>query len=712
MMSAALRSSANWKSGTGLAAWLEPMLSPRSIAIVGASDRVGSFGRSTLEQTIAGGFPGEIYPVNPRLTEIHGLRCYPSLADLPHPADLAILVVANELLESQLELAARTGCKAAVIFASGYLENDHPPPLTERLAEIARTHNLPLCGANCMGFVRPAVATHATWYKAGSLPAGNVGFISHSGSIFLTLSGNDPRLALSLAVSPGQELVVTAADYLHFMLEDKHTRAVALFLETVRDPEGFSAALQKARDKDVPIIALKIGRTEKSALLAKSHSGALAGNDAAYEALFDKHGVIRVRTIDELAATTMLMAQPRRAVQGGLGAVLDSGGARGLFIDLAHDNGIRFAEISPGTEGRLRKALEYGLEPVNPVDAWGTGNNAGAIFEECLQAIADDPDTGLAVLMSDITNDDDPANAEFAQLVCNVQARSEKPVVLGLHWSQHRSKRVSRLTAAAGVPVLDGIESTLLAIRHAFSYRDFRTLPLQVLPPSPEEMIVSRWRRRLSDGRELDEAESLVMLSDYAIPVPRGEVVTTADQAVAAAERTGWPVVLKTAMPGIRHKSDVGGVRLNVGSAEALRAAFDDMSSRLGTRTVVSAMAPKGIELALGIVRDEQFGPVVLISAGGTLIEVLRDRQAALPPFDESWARRLVDRLNLRSLLEGHRGEPPADVTFLAATIARFSLLARDLGDLIAEMDVNPLIVSAHGVIAVDALTIPFAESA
>lgn len=709
-MSADLKNSADWESGAGSAAWLGPMLSPRSIAIVGASDRVNSFGRSTLEQTIVGGFPGEIYPVNPRLTEVHGLRCYPSLAELPRPADLAILVVANDLLESQLELVGRTGCGAAVIFASGYLETDHQPPLTDRLAAIARAHSLPLCGANCMGFVRPVVSTNATWYKTGELPAGNIGFISHSGSIFLSLSSNDPRFALSLAVSPGQELVVSAADYLHFMLDDKNTRAVALFLETVRDPMGFSAALEKARDKDVPIIALKIGRTEKSAVLAKSHSGALAGNDAAYDALFDKHGVIRVRTIDELASTTMLMAQPRRAVQGGLGAVLDSGGARGLFIDLAQDNGIRFAEISAETEGRLRNTLEYGLEPVNPVDAWGTGNNAGEIFEECLQAVADDPDTGLAILMSDITNDDDPGNAEFAKLVRNVQARSEKPVLLGLHWSQHRNKRVSRITAEAGIPVLDGSENALLAIRHAFDYRDFRLLPRQVLPPSPDRAIVALWRRRLSDVQNLDEVESLALLRDYAIDVPQGEVVSTADEAVAASERIGWPVVLKTAMPGIRHKTDVGGVRLNIGSTEALRNAFEDISSRLGTRNVVAAMAPKGVELALGIVRDEQFGPVVLISAGGTLIEVLRDKQSALPPFDENWARRLVDRLSVRTLLDGHRGEPPTDVKALALVISRFSRLAHDLGDLIAEMDVNPLIVSARGVVAVDALTFPISE--
>ena len=694
------------------AKWLEPMLSPRSIAIVGASDRTGSFGRSTLEQTIAGGFTGEIFPVNPRLSDVLGLRCYPSLADLPHPADLVVLVVANDALESQLDLVGRTGCKSAVIFASGYLESDHEPPLTERLAAIARSYGLPLCGANCMGFVRPAAATHATWYKAGALRSGGIGFISHSGSIFLTLSSNDPRFALSLGVSPGQELVVSAADYLHFMLEDEQTRAVALFLETVRDPDGFSAALEKAKDRDIPIVALKIGRTEKSALLAKSHSGALAGNDAAYEALFDRYGVVRVRTIDELASTTMLMAQPRRVFQGGLGAVLDSGGARGLFIDLAHDSGIKFAEISGETEGRLRNVLEYGLEPVNPVDAWGTGNNAGAIFEECLQAVADDPDTGLAILMSDITNDEDPANASFAELVRNVQTRSNKPVVLGLHWSQHRSKQVSRSLADAGVPVLDGVENALLAIKHAFEYRDFRALPTGCLPTSPNATIISRWRHRLGEGRELDETESLELLRDYAIPVPSNEIVSTADQAVVAAERIGWPVALKTAMPGIRHKSDVGGVRLNIRTAEAMRDAFHEMASCLGPRCAVAAMAEKGVELALGVVRDEQFGPVVLIGSGGTLIEVLRDRQAALPPFDENWARRLLDRLSLRSLLDGHRGEPPADIVSLLTVIARFSKLASDLGDLISEMDVNPVIVSSRGVIAVDAITIPSTENA
>lgn len=689
---------------------LLPLLEPRSIAIVGASEKPGSFGRSTLEQVLANDFPGVIYPVNPNQASVLGLACYPSLEALPGPVDLVILAVSNALVEDQLKRAVAMGCRAAVIFASAYLENDTTPALTERLAAIARAAGLPLCGANGMGFFHPATRTHATWYRAGPLPAGNVGLISHSGSLFLTLASNDTRLRYSLAVSPGQELVLTAADYMHYMLADGRTRALALFLETVRDPKGFVAALERAEAQDVPIIALKIGRTEASARLARSHSGALVGDDGAYEALFERHGVIRVRTVDELAATSLLLSSPRRAVKGGLGAVLDSGGARGLFMDLAHDHKVPFADINETTKQRLRERLDFGLDAVNPVDAWGTGNDATAVFRDCLKAVVDDPDTGLAILISDVTNDDDPANAEFAEAVEEVARQTTKPVLLGLHWSQHRGKIISSRTAAAGIPVLDGSENVLLAVKHAFAYRDFRDLPPLTPPASPPREIVARWQARLRDGQELDEAEALSLLGDFGLDVPRLAIAASQEEALRAAGMIGYPLAIKTAMPGIRHKSDVGGVRLGIASPDDLIAAYDDLSARLGPRVLLAQSAAKGVELALGLVHDAQFGPILMIGAGGVLIEVLRDRVTSLAPTDEVRAKRLLDRLSLCPLLSGYRGTAAADIERLALAIARFSVLARELGSLIGELDVNPLIVSATGAVAVDAILLPRKE--
>ncbi len=705
-------SPARTESGSGArkdrgSAWLGPLLEPRSIAIVGASERAGSFGRTTLAQTLSGGFKGKVYPVNPKQKEILGLRSFPSLADLPEPADLVLLVVANASLEAQMRLAVETGCRAATIFASAYLEGDTPPLLTERLARLAREAGMPLCGANCLGFYHPARGVSASWYEAGRLEAGPIGLVSHSGSLFLSLAANDPRVAYSLIVSPGQELAVTAADYMHYMLEDGRTRAIALFLEAVRDPANFVAALRKANAADVPVIAVKVGKTPESMRLARSHSGAIAGDDAAYEALFESYGVLRARTVDELMATAVLMSHRKRVGPGGVAAVLDSGGARGLFIDLAEEIGVPIAKIGPATERRLKERLDYGLEPVNPVDAWGTGHDAFGVFRDCLQAVVDDPASALGILLTDVSNDQDPMSEGFAGLAAEVDGRTEKPVILAHHWTHLRGRGALLRSAAKGVPGIEGTENLLLAVRHAFAHRDFRALPPLAPPAGPGAAVVAAWRDRLASGAALEEAESLTLLAEFGIPNPGFARVESADEAVAAAVRLGFPVAVKTAMPGIHHKSEADGVRLGLAAPEEVGRAYRELAGRLGPRALVCRMAGPGVELALGLVHDPQFGPVLMLGAGGTLIEVLRDRRVALPPLDRPRAARLLDGLKLRPVLAGHRGRPAADLDRLAACIASFSVLAASLGDLIAELDVNPLIAGAEGAVAVDALVLP-----
>jgi acyl-CoA synthetase (NDP forming) len=688
-------------------AWLKPLLEPRSIAIVGASERQGSFGRTTLDQTLAGGAKVPIYPVNPKQKEMLGLTCYPSLAELPRPADLVIFAVPNGALEEQVDLAIHTGCKAGTIFASGYMEGDSDPPMPRRLAEKARRAGFPLCGANCMGFYNPAAGISASWYGAGKLESGPIGLVTHSGTLFITLAANDPRYTFSLVVSPGQELNVTAADYMHFMLDRDETKVIALILETVRDPGGFVAALERAEAKDVPIVAIKVGRTETSARLAQSHSGAITGNDAVYEALFEKHGVLRAYNVDELMSAAMMFTSPKRAKKGGVAAVLDSGGARGLFLDLAQDIGVPIAQINKQTEQKLRETLEYGLDPVNPVDAWGTGHEFSRRFRECLQAVTDDPDAGLGMLISDVSNDSDALSYEFARIAVDVDQNTDKPVFMATHWSQMMNRNNPKSIVREGTPFLDGTQNILLAAKHAFAYRDHRALPRLDPPMGPDGKTIARWRKRLGEGTELLEAEGLSLLADFGIAVPRSRTIQTeADLAGALGSMTA-PFALKTAMPGIHHKSDVDGVRLHLKTREEALTAYRDLAARLGSSALVAEMAKPGVELALGLVADEQFGTIMVVGAGGTMIEVLKDRRVAMVPIDTARARNLIDRLKLRPLLDVHRKRPAADTAKLAETIARFSVLAAALGDLIAELDVNPLIAGPDGAIAVDALVIP-----
>src|SRR2546425_5394984 len=354
------------------------MLEARSVAVVGASPREDSFGQQMMVQLAGGGFDGAIYPVNPRHREVMGLPCLPSLSDLPEPVDIAILGVPNAKLEEQLRAAAEAGARSAVIFASCY-EEPVPgrSPLTERLASVAREADMALCGGNGMGFLNVERRLRACgFHEPEDLEPGGITFFSHSGSAFSAMLHNDRGLRFNLVVSTGLELVTTMDRYMEYALELESTRAVAMFLETVREPAEFRAALAKAWDRDVPVVAMKVGREAAARDLVTAHSGALAGEDGAFEALFDAHGVLRVESLDEMCDTLELLVAGRRAGPGGLAAIHDSGGERALLIDASQASGVPLAAISDATRDRLVAVLDPGLPPVNPLDAWGTGNQA------------------------------------------------------------------------------------------------------------------------------------------------------------------------------------------------------------------------------------------------------------------------------------------------------------------------------------------------
>jgi acetate---CoA ligase (ADP-forming) len=392
----------------GLAALLEA----RSVAVVGASARPGSFGRQLVAQLFGGGYRGAVHLVNPRYREVAGRPCHPSLAELPGQTDLAVLAVPNAALEAQLSAAAGAGIPSATIFAS-CLEPDPSPnraapsgglPLAERLRAIAAGAGMAVCGGNGMGFFNLEQSLRVCGFpEPADLEPGPVAVISHSGSVFSALLHNDRGLRFNLVVSPGNELVTTAAAYLDHALDLPSTRVVALFLETVRDPGRFRAALAKAVARGVPVVALKVGRGRAARAMVAAHSGALAGEDGAYQALFDAYGVSRVATLDELADTCELLAAGRRAHPGGLAAIHDSGGERAHLLDLAQELRVPLAGISEPTRRRLAAVLEPGLPAVNPLDAWGTGNDADQIFRACIRALLEDPDTAALAVDLDLT---------------------------------------------------------------------------------------------------------------------------------------------------------------------------------------------------------------------------------------------------------------------------------------------------------------------
>jgi acyl-CoA synthetase (NDP forming) len=684
------------------------MLEARSVAVVGASAREGSVGNQSVVELLEGRFDGRILPVNPKYDEILGLPCVASVAEIAEPVDLVILAVSNALLEDQLRLAAEADAGSAVIFASGYEEpRDGVPPLTERLASIARAHGMAVCGGNCMGFANLERRVRALgFYEPKDAPVGGVTFLSHSGSAFSAMIHNDRALGLNLAVSAGQEFVTTVADYLRYALGLESTKAVGLFIETVRDPDGFRSALALANERDIPVVALKVGREERTRELVAAHSGALAGEDGAYEALFDSYGVSRVESLDEMADTLALFAAGRRAGPGGLASVHDSGGERALLVDAAAAVGVPFAEISTETAKRMEALLDPGLPPVNPLDFWGTGRDSHEIITGCVRALLEDPAVAALAFSVDLTSEEHPEMGYIA-IARDTFPETEKPFAMLSNFSSGIDRSDAKLLDGDGIPVLEGTLTGLAAFKHLFAYRDFRArAPITGSSPVGDD-VRERWVARLSNGEPFDELEGLALLADYGIPVVEGVRADTLEDTIAAAERLGFPVAVKTAIPGVQHKSDVGGVRLGIDDPPSAEDAYAYLERRLGPQVTVASMAPPGVEIALGIVRDPQFGPLVLVGAGGVLVEVLQDRRLAMPRLDELRARSMVDRLMIRPLLDGVRGQPAADVDALTRAIVALSWLAHGLGEHLEALDANPVICGPAGCVAVDALVMP-----
>ena len=689
---------------------LRKMLAPESVALVGASTVPNVAGNDMVLELEVSRYPGRVYPVNPKYDEVEGRQCFASLDTLPEVPDLAVLGVGNTRLEEMVEQAIDLGVGGLVIPGSALLPDDTASnSLRSRIRTMAMAAGLPIVGGNCMGFYNVE-----KWFRAFpfnrpyELKEGGVTLIAQSGSVLTALLWNDQKLRFNLAVSPGQELVTTTADYMDYALEQESTRVIALFIESVRAPERFIAALKKAALRDVPVVALKAGRTPEAAKLALSHSGAIAGDDAAYQTLFERYGVLPVKSLDELAASALLLSDRRRPCAGGLAAILDSGGERELLIDLADDIGVPFAQIDDETTAVLSSQLDHGLEPINPLDAWGTGNDYQLTFEHCWQALMDDDDTAIGVFVADLTSGF-YLHESFARICRRVHRRTGKPIAMMTNHIGTDSQDLARRMTDLGIPVLDGTVAGLLAVRNVLAYRDFVLRPIIAAPWKPGAAVTQRWRARLSEPRPLTEAEGLDLLADYGVPVMAHAIAYDVDAAVAAADEIGYPVVLKTAVDGILHKSDVGGVVLNLVDADGVIEAYTDLNDRLGEAVLVAPMIIPDVEMALGVVSDPQFGSMVLVAGGGVFIEVLGDRQLGLVPIDAPIARRMIDKLAITPILDGVRGRPAADKEAVATALVALSHLADDVGDLIAELDVNPLAVSTDGCVALDALVIPHA---
>jgi len=686
---------------------LRALLQPRSIALIGASEKENSVGRAMVGMATIGGFGGAVYPVNPRYGEISGMQCFGSLADLPAVVEHVVIGVGNDRVEQALDEAIAHGARAATVFASCVIPGDEGA-LKRRITAKARAAGIALCGGNCMGFYNNEIGLRVAGFPAYQpMVAGSIGLVAQSGSVFAAIAHNDQRLKLNLAISSGAELVTGAADYLAWMSTSPGINVVGMFLESIRAPEEFRAALELAATRDLPVVILKIGRTSASAEMALSHTGAIVGDDAACQAMFRRYGVIQVDDEDELAATLCVFQQRKRPGKGGLVAIHDSGGERELAVDIADGVGLHYPRLSGETIGDIARIIDPELTPANPLDVWSSGRDFQSAAALSLRTMLDDDNAAIGAMFCNI-RDGYYVSEGYVDALIEVSQASDKPVVLVTNYTMVRHDKLVVKLTAHGIPVVDGTRVGLKAIKALLAFRDRPDLRTPARPVGcPEMETVRLWQEKLSDGAPLLEHDALSLLSAYGIPTASRFRLDHENQIDDVCRVLDFPVVLKTAAPGILHKSDVGGVLLNIADPQALRSAYRDISSRLGSQTIVAEMVSKGVELALGVSVDPQWGPLLVVSAGGVLMELLEDKAAAIGPLSVEHARKMVASLKCHPILDGYRGSPGVDQQGVVDALVRLSWLADDLRGVLSEIDVNPLIATPGGVRAVDAVIIP-----
>jgi acyl-CoA synthetase (NDP forming) len=683
---------------------LDKLLSPRSIAVVGASERPEAIGTRVIRNLRTMGFPGPIYPVNPRYSTLGDLACYPSLAALPETVDAAFFGIPASGGPAMLAQAADAGIGAVFINANGYADGDEAGQTLQReLIHVAHTRNIAVAGPNNLGLIN-VHDRKAMWtprYFAPVAP-GPVAVISQSGSIALILAEDERKLGFSYLVTTGHEAVVTVADYLQHIASDDRVGVILLFLETVRDPALFARAARTAMRSGKRIVALKLGRSETGRALVQAHTGSLAGEDRLYDAYFRALGILAVRDLDEMLETAVLLAGSRTPPSSRhFVPVTLSGGEAALMADIGADLGIDYAALAPETLVRLRPAFPPYSSIGNPLDAWGLGFNPER-FGIVLQALLDDPAVGTIGFSVDAPGQgggDVPYACIMAE-ACVAATTDKRLVFFNNIAGTGVNADVRAILDRGGIPYLSGMRTGLAAIAKLIETATPVPVPIDV----PQAAALPE-----------DETARFAALREAGIPMIAAETAPSATEAIAVAERFGFPVVMKGVAAHLPHKSDLGLVRLGLADADSVAAAFDALQTILREHAsdgaigsvVVQAMAPDGVELILGINNQPGFGSFVLAGPGGVLVEISKQASVRLGPVDVATARTMLTETAAATLLAGVRGRPSCDINAAAQAIAAFSRFGAAHAGRYAALEINPLIVGQHGAVGVDLLIEP-----
>ena len=697
---------------------LEFLFRPQSIAVIGASDRAGSVGATVMRNVLAGGFAGPIYAVNPGHMRVAGRLAYPDVAHLPQTPDLAVIATPPATIPALIDALGKRGTRAAVVITGGLARarDANGTPLLQAMCEAARPYLLRILGPNCVGLLVPGLGINASFAHTSALP-GSLAFVSQSGGLTTAVLdwAKSRGIGFSHFISLGEAADVDFGDVLDYLASDGATRAILLYIESITSARKFmSAARAAARNK--PVLVVKAGRAPEGARAAASHTGALAGSDAVYDAALRRAGMLRVDTIQELfdAVETLARAQP---VNSNRLAILTNGGGPGVMAaDALALRGGRLADLAQATMQRLDAALPDTWSRSNPVDV--IGDAPASRYTAALQALIEDSGSD-AILFIHVPTAIVSA-AEIAR-ACAPLAKGKR--VLACWLGADAVAEARRIFEGEGIPCYDTPEQAVSAFLHLAAYRHNQHLLMQTPPSLPQDAVPDAKAAQssvnatvseaLEAGREwLTEVETRSVLSAYGIPVVRTDTAAGVEQAVQLASEIGFPVALKIISPQITHKSDVGGVALNLAHAGAVRQAVADMTQRVQDRApqahiagyTVQAMVvrPRAHEVIVGAAVDAVFGPVILFGQGGVAVEIVADRAVALPPLNDVLARELILRTRVSKLLAGYRGRPPARLDALVDVLTALSCMLADLPEL-AELDINPLLADEHGVIALDA---------
>ena len=695
--------------------YLHTLFNARSVAVFGASEREDSVAGTLFRNLRKSGYGGEVYPVNPKHETVFGERCYASADELPAVPELALIATPAPTIAPIMAQCGQRGIRHAVVLSAGFREVGEPGAALEAaVIRVAKQYGIRFIGPNCLGIQRPAIGLNATFSQGATL-SGDLALVSQSGAICTAMLdwAESNGIGFSSVISTGASADLDFGEILDYLAHDTQTRGILLYIEGIRDARRFMSAL-RATTRFKPVIMVKVGRHEAGSKAVQSHTGALVGSDAVFDALVRRAGVVRVNTILQLFAAARALSSHIRPSGNRLAIVTNGGGPGVMATDLAVDLGVRMAELSPATLATLDGALPANWSRGNPLDI--IGDAAAGRYRAAVDAcLADDHVDGVLVML---TPQAMTRPTEVAEAVVVAARTSHKPV-LTCWMGEAQVHAGRRLFKQAGIPYFTTPEPAVEVFSFLSAFYENQRQLMQTPGPLSQQtepdvegarLIVES---ALAQGRHLlNEVESKALLAAFRIPIASALIARSPMEAMLMAQQIGFPVVLKINSPDITHKSDVNGVRLGVSSGQAVRSAFGEMLAdvqRLRPDATLDGIVvepmvkrPHAREVLLGMTSDPVLGPVIVFGAGGVDVEALQDRAVTLPPLNRYLAHDLIGRTRVATLLGAFRNRPPADMDALENILLRLSEMVCELPWL-AELDINPLLVDDRGALALDA---------